>query len=47
MIVDPWGGTIYKSKEEFVYTTTLEKKNLDEIRAKIPFLKDGDSFLIV
>jgi omega-amidase len=48
MIVDPLGEVLYTgSKEEFVYTTTLEKKDLDGIRAKLPFLKDGDSFLIV
>lgn len=48
MIVDPLGEVLYtQAKEEFVYTTTLEKKNLDEIRSKLPFLEDGDSFLIV
>jgi omega-amidase len=48
MIVDPLGEVLYTgSTEEFVYTTTLEKRNLDEVRAKLPFLKDGDSFLIV
>lgn len=48
MIVDPLGEVLYtQSREEFVYTTTLDKKRLDETRAKLPFLKDGDSFLIV
>jgi omega-amidase len=48
MIVDPLGEVLYTgSTEEFVYTTTLEKRNLEEVRAKLPFLKDGDSFLIV
>ncbi len=48
MIVDPLGEVLYtRPDEEFVYTTTLEKKDLDEVRAKLPFLKDGDSFLIV
>ena len=48
MIVDPLGEVIYtKPHNEFVYTTTLERKNLEDIRANLPFLKDGDSFLIV
>jgi predicted amidohydrolase len=48
MIVDPLGEVLYtRPDEEFVYTTTLERKNLEEVRAKLPFLKDGDSFLIV
>ncbi|HLO81231.1 MAG TPA: nitrilase family protein [Chitinophagaceae bacterium] len=48
MIVDPMGEVLYtQSKEEFVYTATLDRKKLDDIRAKLPFLKDGDSFLIV
>jgi predicted amidohydrolase len=48
MIVDPLGEVLCTSShKEFVHTLTLEKKNLEEVRSKLPFLKDGDSFLIV
>ncbi len=47
MIIDPLGEVLHTGTEEFVYTITLEKENLEQIRTKFPFLKDGDSFLIV
>jgi predicted amidohydrolase len=48
MIVDPLGEVLHtRAHDEFVYTTTLQKTELQEIRTKLPFLKDGDSFLIV
>lgn len=48
MIVDPLGEVIHtKAHEEFGYTATLERSKLDDIRTRLPFLKDGDSFLIV
>lgn len=48
MIVDPLGEVLYhKSKLEDVFTITLEKKQLQEIRQNFPFLKDRDSFNII
>jgi len=30
-----------------VQTIRLEREKLEEVRAKLPFLKDGDKFLIL
>jgi len=47
MIVDAMGTVLYtKTHEEDIFTITLEKGPLDEVRNKLPFLKDGDRFLI-
>lgn len=47
MVVDPLGEVLYtKAHEEDIFTIELDKKHLDEIRAKLPFLKDADDFLI-
>lgn len=47
MIVDAMGETLYtKAHKEDVHTITLQKDDLDEIRNKLPFLKDADQFLI-
>ena len=47
MIVDAMGEILYtKANEEDIVTTVLEKEKLDEIRRKLPFLKDADRFLI-
>lgn len=48
MVVDALGEIMYtpKDKDE-VFTVTLDKKSLEETRAKLPFLKDGDGFLIL
>ncbi|MEO8861385.1 MAG: amidohydrolase [Ginsengibacter sp.] len=47
MIIDPLGEILYhKSKEEDVFTYTLQKEKLDEVREKFPFWKDADSFEI-
>lgn len=47
MIIDPMGEILYtKADEEDIYTITLQKENLDEVRNKLPFLKDADRFLI-
>lgn len=48
MIVDPLGEVLYTKKdEEDIFTLTLDKKYLDDIRAKLPFLKDADSFKLM
>ena len=47
MLINPLGETLYtKVKEEDVYTFYLEKNPLETIRKQLPFLKDGDSFLL-
>jgi predicted amidohydrolase len=47
MIVDPLGEIIYlKNKEEDVFTYTLQKEKVDEVRNHFPFLNDADSFVI-
>jgi omega-amidase len=48
MIVDPLGEIMYQKKEaEDIFTYTLTKDKLQEVRSKFPFLKDADSFQIV
>jgi omega-amidase len=47
MVVDPMGEVLYtKSYDEDVFTVTLYKEKLEEVRAKLPFWKDGDNFMI-
>jgi omega-amidase len=46
-IIDPLGEIIYrKGHDEDIFTTTLERAKLDEIRKNIPFLKDADKFQV-
>lgn len=48
MIIDAMGEVLYQKKdEEDIYTITLEKEPLDSIRAKLPFLKDADGFMLM
>lgn len=48
MVVSPLGEILYhQSNQEDVYTITLEKTELENVREKLPFWKDGDSFLIL
>lgn len=47
MIIDPLGEILYqKTNDEDVFTYTLEKEKLIEVRDKFPFMKDSDSFII-
>ncbi len=47
MVVDPLGEIIYhKENEEDIFTITLEKQTLVEVRNKFPFWKDRDEFSI-
>lgn len=47
MIIDPLGEILYqKTNEEDVFTFTLQKGKLDEVREKFPFWKDADTFNI-
>ena len=47
MIVDPLGQILYgKENEEDIFTYTLKKEILNELREKFPFWKDADLFTI-
>ena len=47
MVVDPMGEVLYtNSHKEDIFTVTLHKEKLDEVRNKLPFWKDGDNFMI-
>lgn len=47
MIVDPLGEVLYTKKdEEDIHTISIDKAQLDTVREKLPFLKDGDGFSI-
>ena len=47
MIIDPMGEPLYHKKdEEDIFTITLDKEDLQSIRAKLPFLRDADEFEI-
>ncbi|MDQ6610126.1 MAG: nitrilase family protein [Bacteroidota bacterium] len=48
MVIDPLGEILYhKKNEEDIFTITLEKKNLEEIRERFQFWRDGDAFKIL
>jgi predicted amidohydrolase len=48
MIIDPMGEILYhKVHDEDIFTISLQKKTIDEIRAKLPFLKDADPFMLL
>ena len=48
MIIDPLGEPLIKMNGDAgVQTLTLQKKQLEEIRERLPFLKDGDGFMIM
>lgn len=45
MVVDPLGEILYaKEYEEDTFTISLDRKYLDEVRTRFPFLKDRDNF---
>jgi omega-amidase len=47
MIIDPLGEILYqKENEEDVFTYTLKKERLNDVREKFPFWKDADLFNI-
>lgn len=47
MVVDPLGEVLYyKEHEEDIFTITLQKETVDEVRTKFPFWKDADRFYI-
>jgi len=47
MVVDPLGEVLYHApKEESVFTCTLQREKLEEVRTRLPFWKDADQFRI-
>jgi predicted amidohydrolase len=47
MIIDPLGEILYqRSQQEDIFTFTLQKEKLEEVRNRFPFLKDADNFFI-
>lgn len=47
MVIDPLGEVLYTMKdEEDIHTITIDKANLNAVREKLPFLRDGDGFSI-
>ncbi|HEU4552657.1 MAG TPA: amidohydrolase [Chitinophaga sp.] len=47
-VIDPLGEIIYqKSHDEDIFTCTLERARLEEVREKLPFLKDADRFQVL
>lgn len=47
MIIDPLGEVCYhRLKEEAIFTYTLRKERLDEVRSRFPFWRDADHFSI-
>lgn len=45
LVIDPLGEVLYHmADEEDIFTITLQKDWLEEVRTKFPFLKDGDEF---
>jgi predicted amidohydrolase len=48
MIADPMGAVLYtRAHEEDVFTITLQKDQLEDVRTKLPFWKDADFFTIL
>ena len=47
-VIDPgWRKTLFhQEKKEIIHTTTLSKKHLEQVRSKLPFSNDSDSFEI-
>ncbi|HWK06908.1 MAG TPA: nitrilase family protein [Puia sp.] len=47
MIIDPLGEVLYHGlKEETIFTATLQKEKLEEVRSRFPFWRDADHFSI-
>ena len=47
LVIDPLGEVLYHmADEEDIFTITLQKEKLDEMRKKFPFLGDADGFSI-
>jgi predicted amidohydrolase len=47
MLVGPLGEVLFtEANSEVILTHTIHKTDLDALRSKLPFLKDGDNFII-
>lgn len=47
MVIDPLGEVLYHmADEEDIFTISLQKEHLENVRSKFPFWKDGDEFKI-
>lgn len=47
MLIDPLGEVLYhKEEEEDICTIAIDKDHLDQVRSKLPFLRDRDHFVI-
>jgi len=47
MVIDPLGEVLYHmADEEDIFTITLQKEHLENVRSKFPFWRDGDEFKI-
>lgn len=47
-LIDPWGEILWNCTDrQEVFTYTLHKEALESARTRLPFLKDGDSFIIL
>jgi omega-amidase len=47
LVIDPVGQVLYHmADEEDVFTISLQKEKLDEVRSKFPFWRDADEFRI-
>jgi omega-amidase len=48
MVINALGEVLYqKTHDEDVFTITLQKEHLNELRSKFPFLRDADKFNII
>jgi len=48
LVINPLGEVLYHmADEEDIFTITLEREKLEEVRTKFPFLKDGDDFQLL
>lgn len=48
MVINPMGEVLYtKTCDEDIHTITLQKSEVEEVRSKLPFWKDGDKFMIL
>jgi predicted amidohydrolase len=47
MMIDPLGEVLFtKANEECIHTVTLQRESLEEVREKLPFLRDRDRFTL-
>jgi predicted amidohydrolase len=48
MVIDPLGEILYqKEHEEDMFTISLEKQNLEDVRKKFQFWRDADRFQVL